>query len=80
VIEGGTKQLTFHGVPIVWNPEFSDLDTLYAPSTLWEKRCYFINGRHLKLRPIEGQDMITRKPPARTTSTSTTGASPGAAR
>jgi hypothetical protein len=22
-----------------------------------------INGRHLKLRPIEGQDMITRKPP-----------------
>ncbi len=63
IIEGGTKQLTFHGVPIVWNPEFSDLDALYAPATLWEKRAYFVNGRHLKLRPIEGQDMITRKPP-----------------
>jgi len=62
-IEGGTKMCTFHGVDMVWNPEFSDLDALYAPSTLWEKRCYFINGRHLKLRPIEGQDMITRKPP-----------------
>jgi hypothetical protein len=63
VIEGGTKVLTFHGVPILWNPEFDDLDTLYAPATTWSKRCYMINGRHLKLRPIEGQDMITRKPP-----------------
>lgn len=62
-IEGGTKQLTFHGVPIVWNPEFDDLDALYAPAVAWAKRCYMINGRHLKLRPIEGQDMITRKPP-----------------
>lgn len=63
VIEGGTKMLTFHGVNIMWNPEFSDLDTAYAPATAWEKRCYMINGRHLKLRPIEGQDMVTRKPP-----------------
>jgi hypothetical protein len=62
-IEGGTKMLSFHGVTIMWNPEFSDLDTLYAPSTAWEKRCYFINGRHAKLRPIDGQDMVTRKPP-----------------
>jgi hypothetical protein len=22
-----------------------------------------MNGRHLKLRPIDGQDMVTRKPP-----------------
>lgn len=63
IIEGGTKQCTFHGVPMVWNPEFSDLDATYAPATLWEKRCYFVNGRHIKLRPIDGQDMITRKPP-----------------
>lgn len=63
VIEGGTKVLQFHGVPIMWSPEFSDLDAAYAPSTLWEKRCYMLNGRHIKLRPIEGQDMITRKPP-----------------
>ena len=63
IIEGGTKQLTFHGIPIVWNPEFDDLDTLYAPATAWAKRAYFINGKNLKLRPIDGQDMITRKPP-----------------
>jgi len=63
IIEGGTKQLTFHGVPLVWSPEFADLDTLYAPGTPWEKRAYFVNGQHLKCRPIEGQDMITRKPP-----------------
>ncbi|TAK84372.1 MAG: phage major capsid protein [Betaproteobacteria bacterium] len=62
-IEGGTKMLTFHGVTIVWNPEFDDLDSLYAPATAWSKRCYMLNGRHVKLRPIEGQDMITRKPP-----------------
>jgi hypothetical protein len=63
VIEGGTKELSFHGIPIVWSPEFYDLQTLYAPATSWEKRCYFINNKHLKLRPIEGQDMVTRKPP-----------------
>jgi hypothetical protein len=62
-IEGGTKMLTFHGVTIMWNPEFSDLDAIYAPATPWEKRCYMINSRHMKLRPIDGQDMITRKPP-----------------
>lgn len=62
-IEGGTKLLTFHGVPILWNPEFSDLDTTYAPATAWEKRCYGLNMQRIKLRPIEGQDMLTRKPP-----------------
>ena len=62
-IEGGTKMLFFHGIPIVWSPEFFDLDTLYGPATAWEKRCYFLNGETIRLRPIEGQDMITRKPP-----------------
>jgi hypothetical protein len=62
-IEGGTKELTFHGVPLEWNPEFDDLDTLYAPAIPWSKRCYMQNLSHIKLRPIEGQDMLTRKPP-----------------
>lgn len=62
-IEGGTKMLTFHGVPMEWAPEFADLDSEFAPATLWEKRCYFLNTRHLKLRPMQGQDMVTRKPP-----------------
>ncbi len=62
-IEGGTKVLTFHGIEILWNPEFQDLDNTYAPGTPWLKRCYGINMQRMKLRPIEGQDMLTRKPP-----------------
>lgn len=62
-LEGGTEQLLFHGVPVEWSPEFDDLDDLYAPATTWKKRCYMLNSKHLKLRPLEGHDMITRKPP-----------------
>jgi hypothetical protein len=62
-IEGGTKELTFHGIPIVWNPEFDDLQTLTGSATDWTKRCYMLNTKFIKLRPIDGQDMITRKPP-----------------
>lgn len=61
--EGVDTGLFFHGVEMVWDPVFSDLDTLYSPGTPWEKRCYFLNSKHLRLRPVEGQDMITRKPP-----------------
>jgi hypothetical protein len=63
VIEAGTKQLTFHGVPIEWVPEWDDLDGVDAPSVSWKKRLYMLNMNHIKLRPIEGQDMLTRKPP-----------------
>jgi hypothetical protein len=62
-VKAGTEMLSFHGVPIVWNPEFGDLQDLYAPATSWDKRCYIENLNHVKLRPIQGQDMITRKPP-----------------
>ncbi len=62
-IDVGTNKLAFWGDEMQWSPEFSVLDALGAVSPIWEKRCYFINLRHLKLRPIEGQDMITRKPP-----------------
>ena len=62
-VDTGTDMLTFHGVPMTWDPVFYDLDTIYAPATAWEKRCYFLNTKHLKLRPLEGHDMVTRKPP-----------------
>jgi len=62
-IEGGTSSLTFHGVEIEWNPEFDDIQAITGSATSWLKRCYMINTRHIKLRPIEGQDMMTRKPP-----------------
>jgi hypothetical protein len=63
VIEGGTKSMTFHGKEITWSPEFADLDSRYAPSTLWEKRCYFLNLQTIRLRPLAGHNMVTRKPP-----------------
>lgn len=62
-VEGGTEMLTFHGIPVEWSPEFDDLDDIYAPATTWKKRCYFLNGNYFKLRPLDGHDMVTRKPP-----------------
>ena len=62
-VEGGTAVLTFQGVEVQWSPEFQELDSRYAPSTPWEKRCYFLNSMNMTLRPLQGQDMKTRKPP-----------------
>lgn len=62
-VDMGTESLSFHGIPIVWNPEFDDLDSAFAPATTWSKRAYMINCRHVRLRPIQGQDMMPRKPP-----------------
>lgn len=62
--EGGVY---YQGVPLVWDPTFDTLgdnsvgseDTTYP----WEKRCYFINSKFLKLKPIKGQHMVSRTPP-----------------
>lgn len=62
-VEGGTEMLTFQGVDVQWSPEFQDLDARYAPATLWEKRLYMLNTSTIKLRPLQGHDMISRKPP-----------------
>jgi hypothetical protein len=62
-IEGGTEALTFQGVDIQWSPEFQDLDAKYGPSSPWERRLYMLNTRTICLRPLQGHDMITRKPP-----------------
>lgn len=60
---GVNTGLHFQGVPIMWSPEFAELDTLLSPTQEWESRCYFINRRHLKWRPARGHNMVTRKPP-----------------
>ena len=66
--------LFFQGIPIIWDPVFDDIDAISGStpsngtSVLWKKRCYFINTKHLTLRPIEGNDMIARKPPRAHTS------------
>jgi len=62
-IEGGSGNITFKGIPLTWNPMFSVLDTEDSPAEEWEKRCYFLNMNYIRLRPIEGHDMIARKPP-----------------
>ena len=63
-IDGGTDELRFKGAIIKWVPEFDDdFAGAVTPTISFSKRCYFINSKHLTLRPMEGQDMITRKPP-----------------
>lgn len=62
----GTENRTglyWKGREIIWDPVFTVLDQLYAPSIPWSKRCYFINTKFLKLRPIQGHWMINRTPP-----------------
>lgn len=55
--------LYFKGVEIIWDPNFVALDVLDAPATAWVKRMYFLNTKHLQLRPISGHWMVSRKPP-----------------
>jgi hypothetical protein len=47
---GASTGLYFKGVEIVWDPNFSTLDTLDAPAIPWEKRCYFINTKFMDFR------------------------------
>jgi len=56
-------KLYFKNVELVWSPVFDDLEANLSPTIAWDKRCYFLNSRFLKLRPAKGQDMVTRRPP-----------------
>jgi hypothetical protein len=60
---GVNTGLYFKGVELIWDPVFDTLDTLDSPATPWADRCYFLNCNHLKLRPIKGHWMVSRKPP-----------------
>lgn len=63
-LDGGVGSVYFKGVEIQWCPEFDDnFGGFVSPAIHWTKRCYFLNTRALTLRPMEGQDMVTRKPP-----------------
>lgn len=62
-MDGGTTGLYFKGVELIWDPVFYDLDQADSPAQEWDSRCYFLNTRYLKLRPAQGQDMVTRMPP-----------------
>ncbi len=61
--EGVRTGLYFKNREIIWDPVMTVLDTLDSPTIPWEKRCYFLNSKFLKLRPIQGHWMINRTPP-----------------
>ena len=61
--EGTKTGLYFKNTEIIWDPVFSVLDQLDAPSIPWQKRCYMLNTRFMKLRPIQGHWMVNRTPP-----------------
>lgn len=61
--DGSINELTFKGVPLVWDPVMDDLQAALDPTIDWDKRAYLLNTRYIKLRPAEGQDMVTRRPP-----------------
>lgn len=63
-IDAGGGELSFRGVPIMWDPVMDDLQANLALAEYeWDKRAYMLNTSTIKLRPAEGQDMVTRKPP-----------------
>lgn len=55
---GVNTGLYFKGVEIIWDPAFEDLDALETPTVQWEKRCYFLNTKFLKLRD-DDMDIVT---------------------
>lgn len=64
-VQGISTGLHFQNVPVIWNPVFQDLDATYdvSASVDWEKRCYMLQTKYLRLRPAAGHDMVTRTPP-----------------
>lgn len=60
---GISTGLYFKGVEILWDPVFDVLDTEDSPTQTWADRCYFLNTRFIKLRPIKGHWMVSRRPP-----------------
>lgn len=62
-LDGGVSKLYFKGVEVQWDPVMDDLQAATGATVNWDKRCYMINSKTLKLRPAEGHDMVGRRPP-----------------
>ncbi len=62
-LDAAVTAVYFKGVELIWDPVMDILDSLDAPAIPWAKRCYFLNTKHLALRPIEGYWMVDRQPP-----------------
>lgn len=61
--DAGYSGIFYHGIELIWVPEFDTNFGLAAPLVPWSKRCYFLNLDSIKLRPMKGHDWITRTPP-----------------
>lgn len=61
-LDAAVMALNFNGVPVIWDPTFDEAESLYNGTPDWDKRCYFLNSKHIKLRPFRGRWMIDRKP------------------
>lgn len=55
---GVSTGLYFKGVEIIWDPQFEELQTIETPVVNWNKRCYFLNTKHLKYRD-DDMDIVT---------------------
>lgn len=63
-LDASVTKTYFKGVELMWDPVMDQLDSIVGPvDHPWAKRCYFLNSRTLKLKPIKGNWMYRRKPP-----------------
>ena len=62
-LDSSVSGVFFKGVPIVWNPVLDIMDAKYgAPPVRFDRRCYFLNMKHITLRPVTGHWMVNRAP------------------
>jgi hypothetical protein len=59
--DASIESANFQGVALVWDPTFEALDALLGTTT-WTKTAFFLNENAVKLRPIKGEWMRSRKP------------------
>lgn len=60
MMDASVEAVNFRGIPLVWDPTFEALDTLLSTTTQ-TKTAYFLNDS-IRLRPVKGEWMRTRKP------------------
>lgn len=59
---GVSTGMYFKGVEILWDPNFAALDAAETPVVAWEKRCYFINMKHIAYRDDDMDIVIPERP------------------
>lgn len=63
-VNAGVSSVYFKGLQVIWDPMLDQIEAELPGSTVdWDKRCYFINTKYLKLNPAKGQWMQARRPP-----------------